>query len=653
MNEIKFKHVMKKESWSDFTNVTELEETITSLEVILRNIKDQTDKVIIKRFSWQTESGFEPRDYKLKFIPITYTKIRTINDQYSLNGSYYDSIRALFHISSPFVLITGSERIMKADIEYLLSMLSITIINSEFPYPIFFNIPLKTYLHYIGIQYSGNQCLHFYSQTHYQIPDECEDFNTMQIFFNSHFGQNADNLAFSAQYHYSFDFLTYPKSLTHTLVSFNSNLETDPVESLNFYFEWPYSTSRIEYPSLSTTKSLLVIATYLKKISRRNPLHSFIKRKKSLIKNDNWKVWTASTGNPSLKTEIEDLFSQESAFDSVNESVNKSAPIHSLLGQFAILVANYKTLSNYVSLWTIFVQELRKHYEQRKSLPCIETSGPNFGNCILYQKIQMINYCITCLNSPNNVYYAETEDQAKEAEIFAEKDNANLDYCSRFRNRKIRAYIAQYKKLNQNASLDQFIKNYPCDIDFIQQIWNNCSLDESFNPNTQAEIALDYIECMMPLEAYSQLVNVMLNESYNFVKSRIPPNSTASQKAFHAVNDLLRKTDDPLEICKSIEDFSLVVETFNSLLAKIPNYPHIIDTLFNTHNYRTNNPEEIQMFMNIFQMIHSDLIQEENYIFTGDIKTNGISNMQFLQISKQHVSHGKKAVISSIFQETL
>ncbi|EGG20051.1 hypothetical protein DFA_07168 [Cavenderia fasciculata] len=88
----------------------------------------------------------------------------------------------------------------------------------------------------------------------------------------------------------------------------------------------------------------------------------------------------------------------------------KRCPIDSLFFSFSIICLNFSSLASILLFWTEFIGEIKWHWENSLLIPRTFTSSHiNMNSCLIYQQLQMINYCIqkkiekeTINNSKNN-----------------------------------------------------------------------------------------------------------------------------------------------------------------------------------------------------------------------------------------------------------
>lgn len=72
----------------------------------------------------------------------------------------------------------------------------------------------------------------------------------------------------------------------------------------------------------------------------------------------------------------------------------KACPPLSLLASFSVQLITFNSLSAIALVWDQFVKEVRWHWERSIFLPRTNFGEPATSSSLLYQKLQLINYCI-------------------------------------------------------------------------------------------------------------------------------------------------------------------------------------------------------------------------------------------------------------------
>lgn len=76
-------------------------------------------------------------------------------------------------------------------------------------------------------------------------------------------------------------------------------------------------------------------------------------------------------------------------------------------------------ISIVATLWEMFVAELRERWEERKAIPAVDTAAPDLRACLVQQKLQILNRCISLSNK-------SSDDEVKRAEVEEEMLNDTI-----------------------------------------------------------------------------------------------------------------------------------------------------------------------------------------------------------------------------------
>ncbi|KAH3761819.1 rab3 GTPase-activating protein catalytic subunit [Pelomyxa schiedti] len=107
---------------------------------------------------------------------------------------------------------------------------------------------------------------------------------------------------------------------------------------------------------------------------------------------------TFNTTHIPMKQELEEImlrvFSSTDNFTPVtyNRLDIQSAPPLSLPSILVLHMLRFPGLTGMLHIWREFVKQLRYHWESNLPLPSV-TQSPELDCCLLYQKLQMLNYC--------------------------------------------------------------------------------------------------------------------------------------------------------------------------------------------------------------------------------------------------------------------
>jgi len=92
---------------------------------------------------------------------------------------------------------------------------------------------------------------------------------------------------------------------------------------------------------------------------------------------------------------MQDIFDKRKSTAVTGTAIHlKAAPPGTLLSSLSTHLLNMRTLHGMALVWFEFVKELRWHWEERVPLPALPTNQIDYNSCLLYQKLQMLNYCI-------------------------------------------------------------------------------------------------------------------------------------------------------------------------------------------------------------------------------------------------------------------
>jgi len=90
----------------------------------------------------------------------------------------------------------------------------------------------------------------------------------------------------------------------------------------------------------------------------------------------------------------------------------KRSPIDSLFFSFCMSCLNIQSLLGIQLFWNEFVKEIKWHWDNLILIPrTFSSSHINVHNCLIFQKLQMINYCITKKTIANSVQEEEQEEE--------------------------------------------------------------------------------------------------------------------------------------------------------------------------------------------------------------------------------------------------
>ncbi|OHT11171.1 hypothetical protein TRFO_01074 [Tritrichomonas foetus] len=658
---MEFNHEQIEALWLDFSTSTMSERTMTSIETIFRNFSLHPKKHQKKEFR------FDNKTFIARFYPTDYTKKQMNVDEFDLYLSYPDTVRYIFRVSTPFVVITvKNDRITEKQGHAMISTLAPTAQSSEFVYPVFINIPLKTYILYTGFCSTNSRNIHYYSNTIWKEIEQVDTYQNALNFFKNNFC-SPKAIIFSARQQMDIENIHFSKDAFYSHDCYYSKVATDPIYRLKIFFQWnPVSADSFE-PHPSNASHLRVTTEYKMNYSHRTSMHSFIKRLSSLNpQNDSFKIWLANLPIDSkILSAMNEIMNPNNYLHAHSIKTNttfyfKSAPENSLIERVAIEIANSKTLANFASIWTEFLKRIRENVQKKIVLPGVD-SILRYSNCLIYQNIQVIN---SYLSNPNSNILLLTEDRFNEfKEIYQKTSNQSI----------LQQMINSFKYQNPDSSFDTFYQiifsnenqeksnDLNDNKNLVFDLWNSEKvLQIRYDENI--EIALDYLESLKPSEVYFQLVPVMLDAAFRDISRRAPIEIPFANEAYKLIkkayeNCIEKNMESYVQVCRAIEENTLKFELVNSALTKIPS-AKVVNQLFENGFCAFDASDDIESVSALIEVMNLDglfdHVTNREYVFTGISNHNNEESFQYLFVSKQQADDIKgKYVVATVFQECL
>lgn len=627
--------------WRDFTTQTKTEVSMNSLEFVFGKFMADSNGKAKETIDFPLPEDGSTVKLTVTFYPAGYTKAKRMEDVFDITLSYPDIIRTLFHVSGPFVVIRGADgfRIKDSSARRIVSFGVPSAVSVGFEYPVFVNIPLKAFLHYIGFQYSESGVTHFASQSHYWDDNLVSTFPEMRAAFARGFDTPKD-VHFSGRQILSIDRSDFSAAATHRRVCFYSKVDQDPLKKLGLFFQWDKRNTE-QAPLPSNASELVIIPEMKQNPSHHTLLRSFIKRYNSMKENDTFSVWiTPDVITPDIKTAVEKLFSSESR-DVLGHVVLKSAPVGSILSDLAVLIVHHKFVKNFAAIWTYFVKKIRECSEKRVKLSRIVCEKVSFEYCLIYQKLQLFNLCIEMLHGKDKTF-VQCEDQYDLSKQFYEqtKEYKYLLECWSTWKAHFGENLEEFEKLFGK------IEDPTCEIDF--------------DPALQIEMIVDYLECMKPTEVFDQLILVLVETALHDIENRalleVPMSKEAFENIQNKVQDFKNGNCEIDDLCKTFEQSTLNIEIVSSALAKIPSAAAVNEML--TKGFvvvrRTSDDVSVSPLVDALNLDlrAQNFIQREDYVFTGESDIND-HDLQYMFVSKQSESACDKYVVATAIRESV
>ena len=673
-----FQHLEISENWTDFTLETPIEEAISTVE----NIFDKWSKPI--KTIAKSRFGFKGYYYFLHYVPNNFYGTNQIQEYLHCPQSTIDIIRAVFGIQSNFVYVTSEDEnknsINTKSIEPILSILRPAASSKQFSLPIFVLISKPEYYTFYG--FSINKKIHtFYlSRMDFQQSPPFQSLQTVQETFKSlpvninlidvtssyrlQLNLNEDSFFASKIFHYRYE-------------SFFSSMPDDPIKSFFVTIDFNHPIKSINVIDAS---NICIAIKRIKSLYNKANTYFFVEQLKNSIKYKSWKELLPNSLT-NAKNKILKLFADcEAHNDDVEsyrskKSILKAAPENSLLCKFLEILVNLESLSDFSALWNEFLFELRRRLDNHLYIPGVSKNGPDLDNCLIQQKLEMLNICVTKFNTDEKVdedepestksdkvlldgtpmVYpktqeapARTEDQIFNHELLLEKNSDDAREKAILQSDQLKSDMSAFKFYNPTAQFEDFIYWYsPADFDpkekklsarmslednLWRELWDSAKSEKTgkalFNPTEQSELALDFLESLSPAELLGDLIPVLLATIYFKVKG-LNLKVNAIKNAFTEIETQLKLFHQEVEsntstvpfddyaslsgdICSTIEELMLDVHSANSLLLKTGNNELAVNQLMEFGVHFVSDQEERDNISKLMDKIGINLSNPSN-----------------------------------------
>ncbi|OHS97344.1 hypothetical protein TRFO_36465 [Tritrichomonas foetus] len=631
-----FEHLPLSENWLDFTRVTPIEEAISTVENAFTEWSNPLNYLAKSRF------GFQGVYYFLNYVPKNYYKAIRTQEILTLPHHIIDIIRTTFGINSAFVFITNdnkkSNSIHSKSIGNILSILKPAAISTNFALPIFVQISKSEYATLSGFSLCNGIHTIYTSRMDFQMTPPFENIQSIQKTFLST-QQNAQmdiqkdfNVSFRLKLKLNEDPFIGHEEVHYQNVKFYSFMANDPIQ--RFYLTCDFNNlqkSQKNPAEISLTNynvfdasNVCVSVKRISSIYHKANTHTFTDWMLRCCKLQSWQSLTPSSPSTSAKGQIMSLFKkcEEANADLSEKSIVKAAPANSLLIKLIELLVNSSVKSNFAAIWKEFVKELRRRSDHHEFLPGVGRDGPDLDNCLIYQKLEMLNVCIKVTNEQNNSSLPEkdeqksknpeksdkllldgtpmifpatqtapfrTEDQILNSELLLEKNADDVRQKAMLQSDQLKSDMSAFKHVNPTAQFEDFIYWYsPSDFDpkekklstrmsttdnVWRELWDSAKPDPYgkvlFDPVAQSELALDFLESLAPAELFGDLVPVLLAAAYFDAKEIANTKINAHQKAIELIEDQLKLFHAEVELINDTVSFSGYVDLTSKICTSI------------------------------------------------------------------------------------
>lgn len=634
-------HLETQELWSDFSVVKPFEESVNSIDQILREWTQKPIKLTKKNVFLNGER------IKLVYVPKYFCIPEFILDTIHYSDLNISAIRELFGITTDFVYFCPKKIIDQSYIKLYISIMSNAIIASNFEFPIFIQVFKTDNLQYYGIRRTKSTIEHFNSTVYETSPAE---FKSMSKIKSSILEQhsNVSNILVSTRYLSNLNELDFRKSLKFTKYTYYSTITNDPIKKLSFYLVFDETNIENNKIDILNPSHIAIQCRFRNSYDTNSKLRQFA----ALVHT----VWTY----PSIKAAIvppftidaneiiNSIFSQPEQPKAFQCDIHGAPPL-SCLSKLAIEMCEAATVESMSLLWSKFVKQIRIFSDKNQIIPGVDTDGVNFQHCIIYQKLQMINYCIAhpeagfieaegykdyyLVDGSERIFVPElqtvpmrTKDQYDiQGKLLQNSD----DEYSISVIEQLKSDIASFKAANPSAVFADFVHwYYPLSFDatkndvkegFHQQgkeLWESTNACEArkqskrlFDQIEQKELALDYLETLVPGDILPQMIKVVLESALYELSDPILPKikesieiAKKSYKNFDLIfkdpekhptmNDIASYVRDPIE---KLEELAFKCSCLDSLLIKFEGCPNVVKLLYECGECAVSDEEKPQL----------------------------------------------------------
>jgi hypothetical protein len=583
-------------------------------------------------------------------------------------------VRRIFRHDGAFVLVTRDNDIKNKEVASIFSILIPAALETHFPFPIFVQLSEPQYFTFQGHYYSGRIHTSFSSRTEWRPDDSLVTSDSISTLFQRSFPVDASSINLDVRVHSQFTSQVFQGTpLEFRLLEFYSWVNCDPVRRLHICSDLPH-TSRA--PRMAIYVELADV------VESPSPLSRFID---SMLNNWHTARFSDLVTNGAThfaRSEIARLFEECPVEISDEKSLLKAAPHNSLLERLVVQLVQLREPDRFAALWLEFVNEIRRRASSKVVIPGVGLSGPQFENCLIFQKLQMLNVCINGIENvaltpsqpmhllsgqtmvfPTTTMIAvNTEDQIEEVRHLLEMNADDVRQRALLQSRPLQREMLRFWEVNPTAVFADFIHWYsPGDFDratgevsprmsadgsLWRSLWDDVvsgkELDEQglFNPVEQAEMALDYLYGLLPLELIGDLIPVAFAAASFEVAEAAPGQMTAVDQAIARIDRALQtfhvRVEEATEklprdvyvhecqaVAQTIEAAGLVIAAANSLAKKFPGCEAAVKQLMECREFRVTGEGEhdaIQAMMAALgRGFDADLRVAREFLVSGQI----------------------------------
>jgi len=697
---MKLEHIPIDEHWTDFSLLTPMEESINTVETRFRDLMKNSNEFSKSRF------GFRAKYYNIKFYPSKFYKNTKLSEVFNQNGSSVDRIREIFGILGPFVLVNSKNLIDTPESRDIISILSPAAASSGFSYPIIIQVSQKDFVTYQGFQKVSNQIIHFCSHTDWSetplISNPQEAINILA----STFPKASPNYYTQYKKFYSISDIYFSPSNKHITKVFCCQMNKDPIQTIDLVSVYGESKVNNDTELENEPVQSCLSVSYNPYKPNASSLSYFVSL---LDESRQISCWKPSKYESVASKVVSTLFGQVYGLSS-EKSCIKSAPKGSILIKLVEILAESENIIEFGAIWTEFLKEIRRRVNRAQIIPGVSTSEPDFNFCIIYQKLQMINFCVPnekltqTMYSPSKptgmmllsgkemispstqIMAARTEDQIHDTEILLSKLYNDQNDKIKLQSTQLRSDISAFKAENPESVFEDFVRWYsPSDFNektkelslrmatpdnYWRMLWDGetpkLAKDQYpiFDHVFQSELALDYLECLVPQELIGDLIPVVLSASVflskSLIESRIPFSLKQSDKLDNSLRifrshveqastnlSMQKYISVSIKIAEQIEKITYRIQCAKSLLLKFDGCFDLINNLLTKKYAYISNHLEMIAFKTFLENIDFSSISKATENKFEYILVSKSPIYQRLYVSCQK----EKTIVGSSLQE--
>jgi hypothetical protein len=321
----------------------------------------------------------------------------------------------------------------------------------------------------------------------------------------------------------------------------------DPIAGLVLQFDWDRRPLK-GAPLRTDAEKLTITVSRPQSLRIRSPLLRFVKLRTKFKTENSFRAWIADHDISSQVQQINAFFEAQGASRSFLASPS------TLLSDFVIECTRSESARDFCALWHLFLKRVRSTSERGILLPNVRFERIDFSACLIYQKLQLINFCTNLITSKTHGF-AQTKDLYDQSKRWFKNTNSDEFLLEVFRT---------YMISEPNASIEAFQVEYGR-LPPVQD-----ALPAHFDATTQRELAIEFLNELLPTQVMSELIPILID---CFIFSlTVPPNLQTAEDARAKAISLAQNAADGtafLEVWKECQACLLRIAEAGSLAVKV------------------------------------------------------------------------------------